>query len=271
MVSSLNYASKFGKMTLYEICFAVVGGFIAGCINTLSGNGSVITLGFLTGVMGLPGNVANGTNRIGIIIQGAASLEAFYRHHKIPLKSSWKLLIWGFAGAIFGTLVAIKISSEQFIVVFKYLMLILLVFILVNRKQVHHSDFPEIKLTPWLYIPVFFSFGFYGGFIQMGMGIFLLAFMVWYMKFPIIEANALKIIMVTAYTGIALPIFHFAGLVNWKIGLTIAVGQGLGGWLTANWASKLPNASQWAYRFMVSIMIFTLLKLFGLLDWLFNV
>ena len=257
-------------MTTYEICFAIVGGFLAVCINTLAGNGSVITLGFLTGVMGLPGNIANGTNLIGIITQGAASLEAFFRNKRVPLQSSWKFLIWGFLGAIVGTCVAIRISSEQFLVIFKYLMLVLLAFILFNRKQMHHVLLPELEISKILYIPVFFMFGFYGGFIQMGMGIFLLAFMVWYMKFPIIEANALKIIMVTAYTGIALPIFHFAGLVNWKIGLTIAIGQGLGGWLTANWASKLPNASQWAYRFLVTIMIFTLMKLFGLLEWLFQ-
>lgn len=257
-------------MSVYEITFAIVGGFLAGCINTLSGNGSVITLGFLTGVMGLPGNVANGTNRIGIIFQGIASLEAFFRHQKIPIQSSWKFLMWGFLGAILGTLAAIKISAAHFIIVFKYLMLVLLIFILVNRKQAHYSDFPEIQITPWLYIPVFFAFGFYGGFIQMGMGIFLLAFMVWYMKFPIIEANALKIFMVSAYTAIALPLFHFAGLVNWKIGLTIAIGQGIGGWATANWASKLPNASEWAYRFLVAMMVITLLKLFGLLDWLFS-
>lgn len=257
-------------MSSYEIVLAIVGGFAAGCINTLAGNGSVITLGFLTEIVGLPGNVANGTNRIGIITQGASSLEAFFRHKKVPLKQSWKYLIWGFAGAIIGTLVAIQITPRGFELVFKYLMLFLLVFILINKNQTDFKLIPELTLTPRVYIPVFFAFGFYGGFIQMGMGIFLLAFMVWIMKFPIVEANALKIIMVTSYTFIALPIFHFAGLVNWKIGLTIALGQGFGGWLTANWASKLPNAGTWAYRFLVAIMIFTLLKLFGVFQYIFN-
>ncbi|MCC6753111.1 MAG: sulfite exporter TauE/SafE family protein [Saprospiraceae bacterium] len=256
-------------MTAYEIGFAVIGGFVAGCINTLAGNGSVITLGFLTGVMGLPGHIANGTNRIGIISQGIASIEAFIRHRKIPLRSAWKLLIWGFIGAVFGTLVAIRISADQFMFVFKYLMLALLIFVIANRKQIDHRQIPEIRIPPVLYIPAFFLFGFYGGFIQMGMGILLLAFMVWYMKFPVVEANALKIVMVTSYTVIALPIFHFAGLVDWKIGLPIAIGQSFGGWITAHKASTLPNAALWAYRMLVAIMVFTLFKLFGLLDWLF--
>ncbi|MBK6543935.1 MAG: sulfite exporter TauE/SafE family protein [Saprospiraceae bacterium] len=257
-------------MSLYEISFAIIGGFIAGCINTLAGNGSVITLGFLTEVMGLPGGLANGTNRVGIVVQGLTSLQAFKKAGKIPLASSWKFLIWGVAGAIFGTLVAVRISANGFTLVYKFLLLALFVFMVFHRKKLSHSELPEITMSPWIYIPMFFAFGFYGGFIQMGMGIFLLAFMVFYMRYPILEANALKILMVSGYTLIALCIFHYFGMVNWKIGLTIAIGQGLGGWLTAHYANKIPNAETWAYRFLICIMIFTLLKLFGFLNWLFT-
>ncbi len=257
-------------MSVYEISFAIIGGFIAGCVNTLAGNGSVITLGYLTEVMGLPGNVANGTNRIGIITQGVSSLQSFYRSKKIPLGNAWRYLIWGVFGAIIGTIVAINISAEGFIVVYKYLLLALFVFIIFQRKKIIHTELPELVMSPWIYIPVFFCFGFYGGFIQMGMGIFILAFMIFYMKYPLIEANALKIIMVTTYTGIAIPMFHYFGLVNWKIGLTLAIGQGLGGWLTAHYSGRTKHAETWAYRFLIFIMIITLLKLFGLLNWLFH-
>ncbi len=257
-------------MSLYEIGFAIIGGFIAGCVNTLSGNGSVITLGYLTEVMGLPGNVANGTNRIGIIVQGASSLEAFYRNKKIPLGIAWKYLAWGVIGAIAGTILAIQISADGFTVVYKYLLLALFLFMIFHGENVIRTELPEHRISPWIYVPVFFCFGFYGGFIQMGMGIFLLAFMILYMKFPLIEANALKVVMVTTYTGIALPLFHYFGLVNWKIGLTIAIGQGLGGWLTAHYAGRMANAETLAYRFLIFIMVVTLLKLFGLLNWLFH-
>lgn len=265
----MNYANKYPMMSLYEICFAIIGGFIAGCINTLAGNGSVITLGFLTEIMGLPGGLANGTNRIGIAIQGIGSLQAFKKADKIPLASSWKFLVWGVAGAIAGTLVAVRISANDFILVYKFLLLALLLFIIFHKNKLSYSELPELTLSSWIYIPVFFAFGFYGGFIQMGMGIFFLAFMMFYMKYPILEANALKIVMVTSYTLIALYIFDYYGLVDWRIGLTIAIGQGIGGWLTAHWASKIPNAETWAYRFLIGIMIFTVLKLFGLLNWIF--
>ncbi|HEX5626148.1 MAG TPA: sulfite exporter TauE/SafE family protein [Saprospiraceae bacterium] len=257
-------------MSLYELSFAIAGGFIAGCVNTLAGNGSVITLGFLTEVMGLPGNLANGTNRIGIVTQGLTSLQAFQKHGRLPLTGSWRFLRWGVLGAIIGTLVAVRISAEGFETVYKFLLVALLVFIILNRKKQIHLEVPELTLSPWIYAPAFFCFGFYGGFIQMGMGLFLLAFMMFYMKYPIVEANALKIVMVSGYTAIALPIFHYFGLVDWKIGLTIAIGQGTGGWLTAHYASRIPRAEILAYRFLIGIMVFTILKSFGLLDWIFH-
>ncbi len=257
-------------MSNYEIAFAIIGGFFAGCINTLAGNGSVITLGFLTEVLGLPGNLANGTNRIGIVVQGLSSIQAFQKSGRLPLRSSWYFLVWGVAGAFVGTFVAIRISPQSFMIVFKYLMLLLLVFMLFNRKPVKNLHVPDFRLPAWIYIPVFFTFGFYGGFIQMGMGIFLLAFMLYYMKYPLLESNALKIVMVSGYTLIALIFFHFAGMVSWKIGLTIAIGQGFGGWLTAHWANKIPDAEKWAYRFLLLIMTLTLLKLFGFLHFIFS-
>ena len=42
------------NLTLYEYILAMTGSFIAGAINTLAGNGSVITLSILTGLIGLP-------------------------------------------------------------------------------------------------------------------------------------------------------------------------------------------------------------------------
>lgn len=253
-------------MSLFETCFAIVGGFVAGCVNTLAGNGSVITLGFLTEILGLPGNLANGTNRVGIVIQGLSSLPSFHKANRLPLVSAWRFLIWGVFGAIIGTFLAVYISPNAFYVVYKYLMLALFVFMILHGNKPWKTTLESNSLPAWIYGVVFFVFGFYGGFIQMGMGIFLLAFMMLFMKYNILEANALKIIMVSGYTLIALIIFHFYGMVVWSIGLTIAIGQGLGGWMTAHYANKIPNAEIWAHRFLYFIMGLTLLKLFDILN-----
>ncbi|MBK7230834.1 MAG: sulfite exporter TauE/SafE family protein [Saprospiraceae bacterium] len=255
-------------MSYYEMILAIGGGFFAGCINTLAGNGSVITLGFLTEVMGLPGNLANGTNRIGIFVQGLTSLEAFKRNKKMPLDRTWKYLVTGIIGAIFGAWLAIDISTDDFRLVYRYLVLALLLLMIFQPLWLKKARNPDHPISPWIYIPVFLALGFYGGFIQMGMGLFFLAVMLYVAQLPIVESNAVKVFMVTSYTIVVIGIFQYFGLIDWKIGLTIAIGQGIGGWVTAQWASTIPNAELMARRFLIFIMVLTLLHLFGVFAWI---
>ena len=51
-------------------------GFIAGIINVVAGGGSLLTLPILI-FLGLPPNIANGTNRIAIIIQNIFAIKGF--------------------------------------------------------------------------------------------------------------------------------------------------------------------------------------------------
>ena len=62
-----------------HMIIAVAGAFAAGVINALAGNGSVITLTILTELIGLPGNVANGTNRVGVLFNAAGVFMASAR------------------------------------------------------------------------------------------------------------------------------------------------------------------------------------------------
>ena len=51
-----------------QALFLVIIGFLAGIINTLAGGGSLLTLPFLI-FLGLSPQLANGTNRIVIVVQ----------------------------------------------------------------------------------------------------------------------------------------------------------------------------------------------------------
>jgi uncharacterized membrane protein YfcA len=252
------------EIFLYSV--AVLGGFLAGIINTLAGNGSAITLSILTELLGLPGNMANGTNRVGIMAQGITSTYAFHKNNKLNIKRSKDIIATTFIGAILGVLVAISVSNEQFKFVFKFLMVVMFFVILIKPSRWFKETDLEYKLPKLISIPVFLALGFYGGFIQMGMGVFFLAAMVLVARYNIIEANAIKIFIVFLYTIVVLAIFQWKGLINWKYGLIIAMGQLVGGYLSANFASRYHNAQKWAYGLLVVIVIAVLLKLFGFFD-----
>ncbi|MEZ5058829.1 MAG: sulfite exporter TauE/SafE family protein [Saprospiraceae bacterium] len=255
-------------MDVYQITIAIVGSAIAGAINTLAGNGSAITLTILTEVLGLPGNIANGTNRIGIVAQSATSIFEFQRGGKFNLKRSWRYILPTFIGAIAGALVAIYVSNEAFRKVFGFMMVFMLFVILFKPKRWLRETDTSSKPSMWIVIPAFLAMGFYGGFIQMGMGIFFLAILVLGARFSLMESNAIKILTVGLYTVFVIILFEWKGLIDWKIGGIMAIGQAFGGWITARYASRYPGADKVAYWLLVVIVVWAAARILGVTDWL---
>jgi len=241
---------------------AILGGFIAGFINMLAGSGSIITLSILTELLGLPGNIANATNRVGVLAQTYIGTYTFQKHGKLNITRGlpylWPMIVGSFGGIYLAT----RVSNEQFLVVFKLLMVVMLFVVLVKPQRWLAQKVESKPPNYWLAIPFFFLLGVYSGFIQMGMGVFFLAAMVLGAKFELMEANALKIFVVAILTTIALSVFAWKGLVDWKVGGLIAIGQGAGGWAGGYYGSKYASANVWAYRILVFVVIGVLVKMF---------
>lgn len=250
-------------MTTTQLIIAIAGGFFAGIVNTLAGNGSAITLTILTEILGLPPNLANGTNRVGVFTQTAASSYGFYQGGKLNIRQHWLDMLIIILGAIVGVFIAVNVSNEQFKQFFSYMMIAMLVVILVRPKRWLQAADLSKRPSNWLLFPLFFLLGVYGGFIQMGMGVLFLVITVLIARFELIEANAIKSLVIAVYTIFVLGIFHAKGLIDWKIGAILAVGQTVGGYLTARFASSYPKANVWAHRLLIVVVIGAILKLFN--------
>lgn len=245
-----------------EISIAIVGGLFAGAINTLAGSGSLITLTIFTEVLGLPPNIANGTNRIGVTTQCLTGAFVFHRKGKLNIKLSTRLILFTILGALCGIYLATQVSNEQFKNVFKFLLVFMLFVIILKPSRWIHEQEEPIRIPYFLDIPLYFAVGVYGGFIQMGMGIFFLAISVLLAKYKLIEANALKALIIGLYSIPAVLIFHFNGLVDWKLGALVASGQILGGWITAAYAAESPKANILAHRMLIVAVIAAITKIF---------
>ncbi len=246
---------------------ALVGAILAGAVNTLSGNGSAITLTILMELLGLPANVANGTNRVGVLGNGFAASLGFQRAGRLAVKKEEKVemtrvVIITTLGAVLGIYLSLIISNEAYRAVFRYLLIVMLVVVLVKPKRWLVAPQGRPTLPQWVSIPLYFALGIYGGFIQMGMGVFFLAIMVLVARYEIIQANVIKALVVTAYTLIAVAIFSWRGLIDWPIGLLMAAGQMMGGYLTARFASQHPKAGLYAYRLLIVVIIAAIAKAF---------
>lgn len=248
---------------------AFLGALVAGAINTLSGNGSAITLTILMEVIGLPADVANGTNRVGVLGNGVAATFGFYRKGRFDVSAGrkqdmYRILLFTSIGAALGVYLSLIVSNEVFRDIFRYLLIVMLGVILIKPKRWLVVPEGETYVSRWISIPLFFALGVYGGFIQMGMGVFFLAVMVLVARYEIIQSNVVKVMVVTIYTSLAVSIFAWRGLIDWPIGLLMAAGQMVGGYLTATYAAKHPKAGLYTYWLLIVVIIAAIIKAFFL-------
>src|SRR5690606_25640291 len=248
-----------------QLVIGITGAFLAGMINALAGNGSVITLTILTEVLGLPGNVANGTNRVGVLLNAAGATTGFLGKRALSYRHNVRYILPVILGAVVGTWVATLVTHAQFMGVFRALMLVMLIVILARPERWLIAEARKSYMPRWLEWPVMLVLGFYGGFIQMGMGVFYLAVLVLAARLPMIESNMIKAVSVGLFTLVAVGIFAVAGQIVWSIGLVMGVAQFAGGWLSAHYAAKIPGASKWAYSVLLVAVGLSVIKLFGLI------
>jgi uncharacterized membrane protein YfcA len=212
-------------------------GVVAGFINTLAGSGSLLTLPLLI-VLGLPANVANATNRVGVLLQNIVAVDAFRRRGALPLTGSWKLIVPSVIGGIVGAALAVDLDEELLRRTIGVLMLVLIAVMLLNPERWIAAQVAPRNPRLTVEVPLFFAIGVYGGFIQVSVGLFLLAGLVLGAGYNVVAANALKNLIVLLFTFAALAVFVINDQVEWMLGLLLGAGQALGAWLAAHLAVR---------------------------------
>jgi uncharacterized membrane protein YfcA len=253
----------------YNLIILVVIGIIAGFINTLAGGGSLIALPFLI-FLGLPANIANGTLRIGIFLQSLVGVSDF-RHQKVfTFKEGIWLAVPATVGSIIGSKIAVDINQQIMEYIIGGLLIFMFVFMLFKPEIWQKSKSVNIKDKPtFIQIIILFPVGFYGGFIQAGVGFFLLAALVLGVGLDLVKANAVKVFIILIYTIFALGVFILEDLVNYKYGLILAIGNMIGAFIATRFAVN------WGPKFIRIILLIVLfgasLEIFGVYKYLVNI
>lgn len=241
---------------------ALVGtGIAAGFINTNAGGGSMLTLPLLM-FLGLPANVANGTNRIAILLQNVIGVNTFRREKVLDVKTDYKLAIPAIVGSVIGAMFAVEIDPVLLKKVIAGLMVVMF-FMVVLKPEIwvkERAGISMAKPTVLQYI-IFFFIGLYGGFIQLGVGFFLLAGLVLGCGQNLVKANAIKVFIILIYTVFSLGIFVYHKQVDITAGLILAAGNMFGAWLGAHFTVK-GGAKYVRYVLMLALVI-VILNLFG--------
>lgn len=251
-------------MEWYQYLLIVAGGILVGFINTLSGNGSVISLPLLI-FLGLPATVANGTNRVGIAIQNLVGTTSFHQKKVLDVRGTLILSIPTVIGSILGAMIAVDLNEVVMRRVIGVVMVLMLLLILTQPQRWLHGETLTLQGRPawWNYI-IFFLIGVYGGFIQMGAGIFLLSGLVLSLGYNLVRANAVKLGINFFLTLAALLVFQSNGQVQWLPGLALALGASLGALAAARIAVE--RGAKLVHRLLIVVVIISALQLLGAFD-----
>ena len=190
-------------------------------------------------LIGLDPAIANGTNRLGIAIS-AFSASAGYQSKKVnTFPFSIYLGLSATIGSVIGAMIAVDFDKGMFNRVLAVIMIII-VSLMIFKPKMDVTDIAE-QLSGkrlWISIAAFFVFGIYGGFINAGMGLIMMIWLNYFNKMDLIRTNATKVLVAGIYTVAAIVVFFVNDLIDWKIGLLLALGNMVGGWISARLSVK---------------------------------
>ena len=240
------------QLDLWSISLLLITGFLAGGINTVAGGGSNLTLPALM-VFGLPADIANGTNRVAILMQSLVGVARYDKYQTLDRPAIVPILIPTIIGGIVGALAAAVIPNVFLKPILLGTILTMSVVILV-RPDVISPPPGTPTLSPNEHRGAWgglFAAGVYGGFVQAGVGFILLAALAGGLRYDLIRANALKMACALAFTIVAVAIFIAFDQVWWIPGIILALGSMAGAHLAVKIAV---NASQQSIKWFLFVM-----------------
>jgi uncharacterized membrane protein YfcA len=242
-----------------EIIIAIGAGLICGFLNTVASSGSAVTLPLLL-FMGLTPAMANGTNRVPVMVGALIASIAFLRAGIIDWSLAFKILTPTVIGSICGAYLAVYVPQNYI----KLLIFIALIFAFLllfsGIKKLIEKELEEGLRYGGFEIAILFAVGLWLGLIVLDGGTYLLLALIAFVRLPLVIANAYKNLVILATAAIALAIFSMKDAVNWELGGIMALGSIVGAFFGAKFALH-QLAKVWTFRFLVAVIVLELIHM----------
>jgi len=213
--------------------------------------------------LGLPATVANGTNRVAILLQSSGATWSFHRRGLVPWPWMKLAVPPALVGVTLGTWAAVRVGDLAFERVLAVVLVAAAVWTIwhpIKAPAEGGGEPPRGRARLGL-IGIFGLMGLYGGFIQAGFGFIALAVTSAF-GLELIRANAVKAAIVLLYTPLALVIFARNGMVDWPLGLALAAGNLTGAFVGVH--LQVLKGQAWVRHVVtVTVVLFAVRLLFG--------
>lgn len=241
-------------MTLYDAVLLFLAGTWAGAVNAIAGGGSFVSFPVLL-FTGVPAVAANATNTFALWLGVTASGGAYRRRLNVSRRVAIPLIAASIAGGLLGALLLIRTPAETFLRVIPWLMLAatllfafgkyLTAFLAAGISREASNGAVAGASVFELFVAI------YGGYFGGGIGIMNLAMFATLGMTDIHAMNALKVVLSSTTNGIATGTFVVAKAIFWPQAMVMTVGAILGGYFSAHYAQRLPQA--WIRKFVILV------------------
>ena len=223
---------------MFEIALLLSAAFVAGALNAVAGGGSFLTLPALVFV-GVPPVVANATGTVALLPGYAAGAWGFREDTAPPPGLSMRLLVaLSLIGGAAGAALLLVTSNEMFAIIVPWLLLVATILFAFGpqlRELLAGGKPSTTKATMAVAV--------YGGYFNGGLGILLLALFGLLGQTQLNAMNGLKNLVSTLLTAIAVAVYAYGGVVNWRYALLMMLAATAGGYIGARVARRIP--AQW--------------------------
>ena len=218
---------------MLELILLLITGIATGFLNVMAGGGSMLSVPIMI-FLGVPGTIANATNRIAILPQNITAVWAFYRKGFANFRLSLSLALATIPGALAGSLLAARVPNDQFDLILALIMVVVLIVMAVPQRKVLGTQDAPSRNRLIAGHGLMLLIGFWGGFIHIGVGFLLMPALNRVMQFDLVTTNAHKVFIVMCYTTVSLLVFASELQLMWMYGIALAIGTSIGAILAAN-------------------------------------
>jgi uncharacterized membrane protein YfcA len=231
---------------------------VAGFVDSIAGGGGLITIPALL-FAGVPPLHALGTNKLQSVFGTSVALRNYWRSGLIDWKRNRLTIASAFAGGLGGALSVQLVRPRLLDLMVPLLLIAAALYILLSPRMTDEDAHHRVSSNG--YAPIGAVIGAYDGFFGPGAGTFFTTTLVALRGYGLTKSTALtKLLNLTS--GVAsLILFAFGGHVLWLLGLCMAAGSMIGGWLGSH------SALRFGARLIRPLLVLISLSLTARLLW----
>ena len=243
-------------MSLTSLIFLIVLFFLTSIIGVVTGSNSLVTVPVMF-QFGIDEKVAIATNMFGLTFMAIGGTIPFVCQSRIDYKKVSPLIVLTLIGSALGAGLVGVITNQGLKLIVSVAMIVVAAFTLLRRDN---STGDRKFVTPNKAVVYILAFilAIYGGLYSGGYVTILTAMLVAFFAMPFGEAvGATKLINVFS-SLIATVVFIWQGLVDYKLGMILAVTMFIGAYIGAHYATRMNET--WLRRIFLSTVVLLAIK-----------